>query len=62
MNIPAAQTAIRRASKAYRHATRALEGAESETARKRHARRAHNAARALKEAERLHALMALTDA
>lgn len=62
MNIQAVQTAVRRASKRFHHASDMLKAAESETARRRHGRRAHNAARALKDAERLYADMALTDA
>lgn len=52
MDIQASARAVARASKAYRHATRQLEGATSETARRRHARRALNAQRSMSEARR----------
>ena len=52
MNSHTAQTAAARALKAFRHATRQLAEAETERARKRHARRAHNASRRMGEARR----------
>lgn len=52
MDHNAANTALNRASKAFRHATRQLAEAESETARKRHARRAMNSQRRMAEARR----------
>jgi hypothetical protein len=52
MDHNAANTALRRASKAFSHATRQLAEAQSESARKRHARRAMNAQRHMAEARR----------
>lgn len=52
MDHNAAQTALRRAAKSFRHATRQLAESESESARKRHARRAMNAQRHMAEARR----------
>jgi hypothetical protein len=45
-------TAIERQRKRFAHAVIAMQNADSETARKRHGRRIHNAARGLKEARR----------
>lgn len=52
MELKAAQTALRRATKRFAHASNALANAESESARKRHARRAMNASRHAMEARR----------
>lgn len=52
MDLQAASTAMRRAAKRFAHASRALAEAESESARKRHARRAMNASRHAMEARR----------
>lgn len=46
------ETALRRQRKRFAHSLAALQAAETETARKRHARRLMNAQRGLKEAER----------
>jgi hypothetical protein len=62
MEIKTAETALRRAAKAFRHATRALAEAESESARKRHARRAMNAQRRLAEGRRNFEALALIGA
>jgi hypothetical protein len=45
------ETALRRASKRFAHAVRQLAEADSEKARKRHARRAANAQRHVKDAQ-----------
>lgn len=62
MDIRASETAMRRARKAFAHATRQLGAAESETSRKRHARRAMNAQRRMAEAVRFYEGLALSEA
>ena len=62
MDINAAETAIRRARKRFAHATRQLGEAESESARKRHARRAMNAQRGMKDAVRFYEALAFSEA
>lgn len=52
MDTQAAATAARRALKRFNHATRQLADAQTESARKRHARRALNASRGMAEARR----------
>lgn len=56
-----AATAIRRARKAHAHAIRQHEEAVSENARRRHARRAINARRAMGEAQAFYEELALID-
>lgn len=52
MTLSAAMRGLRKAEKAYHHATSALAKAESESARKRHARRAQQAARHMADLRR----------
>ena len=52
MNADQITTALRRANKRQAHALAQLAKAESESARKRHARRAMNATRGLRDIER----------
>lgn len=62
MDLHAANTALRRARKRYAHASAQLGKADSESARKRHARRALNAQRGMKEAERTFSALAFSEA
>lgn len=50
MDTHSAETAIRRAAKAFRHASQALASAQTDRAKARHARRVRNAQRAMGDA------------
>lgn len=52
MQLSTARTIARRASRAYDHAVKAYAMAETEAAKRRHARRIRNAERAQREASR----------
>ena len=62
MTSQTALTAMQRAERKLEHAAAALRTAESESSRKRHARRAHNASRAIADARRTFSFLAMVEA